>query len=331
MDARPSKAFDQDLRRRAVAQKTRRAYAIDTAQFAAWASAQGARPRDGRPPRSAPLPGRAVGAGQRADARSRASSPRCGPAARARSSSGSVTRIRRSCCSSPKRPQRLPRVLRLDEVAALLDRIPAGCAARAPRPGAVRAGLRVGAARRGAGVARRSSRSTSTPRRSGSRARAARRGSCPSASTRGARSRRYLQRGRPPPRHRRRAPRCCCPNPAAGCRPPTSGGGCGCGRGKAAARSPGADRRPSARPAPLLRHPSARGRRRPAGDSGTAWPRKHLDDPGLHSGRVGPLENRLRPRSSSGITRASWGITLETQRKSDRASRPLEAVQGDGR
>jgi len=30
--------FDQDLRRRAVADKTRRAYAIDSGQFAAWAS-----------------------------------------------------------------------------------------------------------------------------------------------------------------------------------------------------------------------------------------------------------------------------------------------------
>src|SRR2546423_2496934 len=31
-------AFDRDLRRRAVAEKTRRAYAIDGAQFASWAT-----------------------------------------------------------------------------------------------------------------------------------------------------------------------------------------------------------------------------------------------------------------------------------------------------
>ena len=31
-------AFDADLRRRAVADKTRSAYAIDTAQLAAWAT-----------------------------------------------------------------------------------------------------------------------------------------------------------------------------------------------------------------------------------------------------------------------------------------------------
>src|SRR5437660_12810938 len=33
-------AFDADLRRRAVAEKTRRAYAIDAKQFARWASAR---------------------------------------------------------------------------------------------------------------------------------------------------------------------------------------------------------------------------------------------------------------------------------------------------
>ena len=36
--------FDADLRRRAVAVKTRRAYAIDTRQFATWASARGLEP-----------------------------------------------------------------------------------------------------------------------------------------------------------------------------------------------------------------------------------------------------------------------------------------------
>ena len=34
-------AFDADLRRRAVADKTRRAYAIDAASSRAWASARG--------------------------------------------------------------------------------------------------------------------------------------------------------------------------------------------------------------------------------------------------------------------------------------------------
>ena len=37
-------AYDADLRRRAVAAKTRRAYAIDTHQFAVWAGAHGLAP-----------------------------------------------------------------------------------------------------------------------------------------------------------------------------------------------------------------------------------------------------------------------------------------------
>src|SRR3712207_9302035 len=36
--------FDADLRRRGMAEKTRRAYAVDLGQLATWASAQGLRP-----------------------------------------------------------------------------------------------------------------------------------------------------------------------------------------------------------------------------------------------------------------------------------------------
>ena len=49
-----------------------------------------------------------------------------------------------------------------------------------------------------------------------------------------------------------------------------------------------------ARPAPLVRDPSARRRSRPAGDPGDARARQHLDDPDLHSGRVGAAEVRVR-------------------------------------
>src|SRR5690349_8413530 len=38
--------FEQDLRRRAVAEKTRRAYGIDAAQFALWASQAGLPPAE---------------------------------------------------------------------------------------------------------------------------------------------------------------------------------------------------------------------------------------------------------------------------------------------
>ena len=49
-----------------------------------------------------------------------------------------------------------------------------------------------------------------------------------------------------------------------------------------------ADGRAPARAAPLLRHPPAGRRRGPARDPGTAGPCQHLDDAGLHSGRVRP-------------------------------------------
>jgi site-specific recombinase XerD len=116
--------FDADLRRRAVAAKTRTAYAGDCLQFARWASAAGLVP-------------------ERIDIRSlrryvaTLSQRGHAPTTVARKLASlrgllavQVTRGERSdnpaeLLSAPKRPQRLPRVLKPDEVAALLDRIPA--------------------------------------------------------------------------------------------------------------------------------------------------------------------------------------------------------------
>jgi site-specific recombinase XerD len=116
--------FDADLRRRAVAAKTRTAYLGDCVQFAHWASAAGLAP-------------------ERVDVRSlrryvatlsqRGQAPTT-VARKLASLRGllaiQVTHGQRSdnpaeLLSAPKRPQRLPRVLKPDEVAALLDRIPA--------------------------------------------------------------------------------------------------------------------------------------------------------------------------------------------------------------
>jgi integrase/recombinase XerC/integrase/recombinase XerD len=117
-------AFDADLRRRAVAPRTHRAYAIDVAQLARWAAARGLDPggldvrtlrrylaslaQDGLQPSSIArklaslraLFGVQMTLGERAE----------NPA---------------DLLSAPKRPQRLPHVLKPSEVAALLDRIPA--------------------------------------------------------------------------------------------------------------------------------------------------------------------------------------------------------------
>jgi site-specific recombinase XerD len=117
-------AFDQDLRRRAVAPKTRRAYAIDGSQFAGWASSWSLDPatvgiRDLRR--------------YLAVLSERGNAPTT--VARKLASLRGLLRVQielgkrhenpAELLSSPKRPQRLPRVLKLEEVEALLDRIPA--------------------------------------------------------------------------------------------------------------------------------------------------------------------------------------------------------------
>ena len=115
-------ALDADLRRRALAEKTRRAYAIDTGQFARWAAAQGLEP---------------AGLDERTVRRYAASLSEQGQApssvARKLAAIRSLFRVQVEASArednpaelvgSPKRPQRLPRVLKADEVSALLDRI----------------------------------------------------------------------------------------------------------------------------------------------------------------------------------------------------------------
>jgi site-specific recombinase XerD len=115
--------LERDLRRRGAAEKTRRAYAIDTDQFARWATSRGVEP---------------VALGARVLRRYAAllSERRMAPATVARK----LASIRALCASmvdsgvleanpadlvpAPKRPRRLPRTLKPAEVFALLDRIP---------------------------------------------------------------------------------------------------------------------------------------------------------------------------------------------------------------
>jgi site-specific recombinase XerD len=116
--------FDADLRRRAVAAKTRTAYRSDCIQFTRWATAAGLSP-------------------ERIDVRSlrryvatlsqRGQAPTT--VARKLASLRGLLAVAVTCgersdnpaelLSAPRRAQRLPRVLKPDEVAALLDRIPA--------------------------------------------------------------------------------------------------------------------------------------------------------------------------------------------------------------
>jgi site-specific recombinase XerD len=115
--------FDQDLRRRAVAEKTRRAYAIDSGQFATWASRRNLTPAavDLRALRRYAAGLSEQGAAPSTVARKLAA---LRGLFRVQLEIGQRAENPADLLSSPKRAQRLPRVLRSAEVAALLDRIP---------------------------------------------------------------------------------------------------------------------------------------------------------------------------------------------------------------
>jgi site-specific recombinase XerD len=116
--------LDADLRRRGAAAKTRRAYAIDVGQFALWCGAQDLDPAEVTPRTLRRY------AATLSDRRAVAATVARKLAAlralyRALREHGAVAQNPADLIPSPKRPRNLPRVLRPDEMAALLDRIPA--------------------------------------------------------------------------------------------------------------------------------------------------------------------------------------------------------------
>jgi site-specific recombinase XerD len=116
--------FDADLRRRAVAAKTRDAYASDTFQFAAWATERGLTPAgvDVRALRRF-----VAGLSERGQAPTTVARKLAALRGlfRAEIRAGARAENPAELLSSPKKSQHLPRVLKAAEVAALLDRIPA--------------------------------------------------------------------------------------------------------------------------------------------------------------------------------------------------------------
>ncbi|MGA9859853.1 MAG: tyrosine recombinase XerC [Solirubrobacteraceae bacterium] len=116
--------FDADLRRRAVAAKTRTAYQIDTLQFARWADARELPPGgiDVRALRR--YVAGLTEAGQAPSTVARKLAALRG-LFRHQVTLGARAENPAELLSSPKRSQRLPRVLKAPEVATLLDRIPA--------------------------------------------------------------------------------------------------------------------------------------------------------------------------------------------------------------
>jgi site-specific recombinase XerD len=116
--------FDEDLRRRGAAEKTRRAYGVDLGQFAHWSSEQGLEP--------ATVTHRIV---RRYVARlsDHGSSPRTTARKlaalraffRSQREHGHIPQSPADLLTGPRRPAHLPRVLRQAEITALLERIPA--------------------------------------------------------------------------------------------------------------------------------------------------------------------------------------------------------------
>jgi integrase/recombinase XerC/integrase/recombinase XerD len=116
--------FDEDLRRRGSASKTRHAYAADLSQFAAWASCQRVEPH-------------AVTHRLLRRYAAALSERRCAPATVARKLAslraffgtlrehGEIAANPADLLSAPKRAQQLPSVLAPEAISALLDRIPA--------------------------------------------------------------------------------------------------------------------------------------------------------------------------------------------------------------
>ena len=116
--------FESDLRRRGAAEKTRAAYAIDLGQLAAWAGGQGLEP-EAMTPRD--LRRFAANLGQSRPAPATVARKLAALRAffRVLREHGRIAQNPADLIPAPKRPSKLPRVLKPAEVAALLDGIPA--------------------------------------------------------------------------------------------------------------------------------------------------------------------------------------------------------------
>jgi integrase/recombinase XerC/integrase/recombinase XerD len=118
------RAFDQDLLRRAVALNTRQAYALDAGQFADWASERGLDPRAATVRDLRRYLAVLAERGNSSTTVARKLAALRG-LFRVQVQLGARQDNPAELLHSPKRPRRLPRVLKPDEVASLLDRIPA--------------------------------------------------------------------------------------------------------------------------------------------------------------------------------------------------------------
>ena len=116
--------FDRELQRRGAAERTRQAYGADAGELAHWAASQGLAPADVGYPALRRWAARisSAGAGPRTLARKMASSRAF---FRVLVEHGELHANPADLLAAPKLPQKLPRTLKPDEVARLLDPIPA--------------------------------------------------------------------------------------------------------------------------------------------------------------------------------------------------------------
>jgi integrase/recombinase XerC/integrase/recombinase XerD len=115
--------FDGDLARRGAAARTRRAYGFDCGQFALWCTTQGLEPTDVT---TRVLRRYAAALGERDVVAATVARKLAALRSLYRTlrEHGRIAANPADLVPAPKRPQKLPRVLKADEVAALLDRIP---------------------------------------------------------------------------------------------------------------------------------------------------------------------------------------------------------------
>jgi integrase/recombinase XerC/integrase/recombinase XerD len=122
--ARALALLDADLRRRGAAERTRRAYGIDAGQFAAWCTKGGLEP-EAVTPRALRRYAAVLSERDSTPATTARKLAALRALYRVLREHGDVPASPADLVAGPKRPGTLPRVLKPDEVAALLDRIPA--------------------------------------------------------------------------------------------------------------------------------------------------------------------------------------------------------------
>jgi site-specific recombinase XerD len=118
-------AFDADLRAAGAGEKTRRAYGVDLGQLAEWAATQGMEPADLRPRQLRLFAGVLSERGARKTTVARKLAA-VRTFYRMLVQRGELEANPADLVATPKRDSYLPRVLKPGEVAALLERIPAG-------------------------------------------------------------------------------------------------------------------------------------------------------------------------------------------------------------